>query len=150
MLPTGGRDRYRLSALGCVGVLIAPTCRFVIRPKILLANVFTMLDPLAAVPAQSDRITPETGTEALDFLAGQLAYRMAERVTAGLHRAYREQYEQGTVVHGRLDLATQMRETPGRKDLLHSQYDELSADIPCNRAVKSTAEALLASPLLGA
>ncbi len=150
LLPTGRRDRYRLSALGCVGVLIAPTCRFVIRPKTPLANVFAMLDPLAAVPAESDRIKPETGTEALDFLAGQLADRMAERVTAGLHRAYREHSEQGAVLHGRIDLATQMREAPGRKDLLHSQYDELSADIPCNRAVKATAETLLASPLLGA
>ncbi len=150
VLPTGRRGRYRLNALGCVGVLIAPTCRFVIRPKIPLANVFAMLDPLAAVPAESDRITPETGTEALDFLAGQLARHMAERVTAGLHRAYREQHEQGAVLHGRIDLPAQMRETPGRKDLLHSQYDDLSVDLPCNRAVKSTAEALLASQLLGA
>jgi len=148
VLPTGRRDRYRLTALGCVGVLIAPTCRFVIRPKIPWANVFAMLDPLAVVPAASDRIAPEIGTEALDFLAGQLARRMAERVTAGLYRAYREQNEQGTVLHGRVDLAAQMREAPGRKDLLHSQYDELSADIPCNRAVKATAEAVLQSPLL--
>jgi 5-methylcytosine-specific restriction enzyme subunit McrC len=150
VLPTGRRDRYRLTALQCVGVLIAPTCRFVIRPKIPWANVFAMLDPLAAVPTESDCIAPKTGTEALDFLAGQLARRMAERVTAGLHRAYREQYERGTALHGRLDLPAQMREACGRKDLLHSQYDELGADIPCNRAVKATAEAVSASPLLGA
>jgi 5-methylcytosine-specific restriction enzyme subunit McrC len=150
VLPTGRRNRYRLTALGCVGVLICPTCRLVILPKIPLTNVFAMLDPLAAVPAESDRIAPEAGTEALDFLAGQLAHRMTERVTEGLHRAYQERYEQGTVLHGRLDLPAQMREAPGRKDLLHSQYDELSADIPCNRAVKATAEAVSASPLLGA
>jgi 5-methylcytosine-specific restriction enzyme subunit McrC len=150
VLPTGRRNRYRLTALGCVGVLIGPTCRFVIRPKIPRVNVFAMLDPLAAVPAESDRIAPETGTEALDFLAGQLARRMVERLTAGLHRAYQEHYEQGTVLHGRLDLPAQMREAPGRKDLLHSQYDELSADVSCNRAVKATAEAASASPLLGA
>lgn len=149
VMPTGRRDRYRLTALGCAGVLVAPTCRFVIRPKIPLANVFAMLDPLAAVPAECDHIAPESGTEALDFLAGQLAHRMAERVAAGLHRAYREQCERGAVLHGRLDLPTQLREAPGRKDLLHSQYDDLSTDVPCNRAVKATAEALLSSPLLG-
>jgi 5-methylcytosine-specific restriction enzyme subunit McrC len=148
VLPTGHRDRYRLTAMGCVGVLVSPTCRFVIRPKIPLTNVFAMLDPLAAVPSDSDRIAPERGTEALEFLAGQLATRMTERVAAGLHRAYREQSEQGTVLHGRLDLPAQMREAPGRKDLLHSQYDDFSVDVPCNRAVKATAEALLASPLL--
>jgi 5-methylcytosine-specific restriction endonuclease McrBC regulatory subunit McrC len=150
VLPTGRRDCYRLTALGCIGVLIAPTCRFIIRSKVPLANVFAMLDPIVAVPDESDRIAPASGTEALEFLAGQLACRMAERVAAGLHRAYREQCEQGTVLHGRLDLSAQMRETPGRKELLHSQYDELSADVSSNRAVKATAEALLASPLLGA
>lgn len=150
VLPTGRRDRYRLTALGCAGVLAAPTCRLVIRPKVPLVNVFAMLDPLADVPSDDDRIAPEKGTEALEFLAGQLARRLAERVAAGLHRAYREQSEHGTVLHGRLDLPAQLRGAPGRKDQLHSQYDELSADLPCNRAVRATAEALLASPLLGA
>ncbi len=150
VLPTGRHDRFRLTALGCAGILVAPACRFVIRPKIPLVNVFAMLDPLAAVPAAMDAITPRTGTEALEFLAGQLAQRMAERVTAGLYRAYRERCEQGTVLHGQFDLPAQLREAPGRKDQLHSQYDELSADVPCNQAVKTTAEYLLASPLLGA
>jgi 5-methylcytosine-specific restriction enzyme subunit McrC len=149
VLPTGRRDRYQLTALGCVGVLLAPACRFVIRPKIPLANVFAMLEPLADVPSESDQITPRTGTEALDFLAGQLARRMAERVAAGLPRAYREHREQGLVLHGRLDLAAQLREAPGRKDQLHSQYDDFSSDIPCNQVVKAVTESLLACPLLG-
>jgi 5-methylcytosine-specific restriction enzyme subunit McrC len=149
VLPTGRRDCYRLTALGCAGVLVAPTCRFVIRPKVPLANVFAMVDPLAVVPSESDRIAPVEGTEALDFLAGHLARRMAERVTAGLHRVYRQQHEQGTMLHGRLDLPAQLRQSPGRKDQLHSQYDELSADLPCNRAVKATAATLVSSPLLG-
>src|SRR5579883_41170 len=150
VLPTGRRDRYRLTALSCVGVLVAPTCRFVIRPKIPLANVFAMLDPLADVSARSDCITPETGTEALDFLAGRLARRIAERVAAGLSRAYRERSEQGVVLHGRLDLPAQFREAPGRKDQLHSQYDDFSVDVPCNQMVKAVPESLTACPLLGA
>ncbi|HTU92602.1 MAG TPA: hypothetical protein VMF69_21150 [Gemmataceae bacterium] len=150
VLPAGRRDRYRLTALGCTGVLIAPACRIVIRPKIPLVNVFAMLDPLADVSSEDDRIAAEMGLEALEFLAGQLARRMAKRVAAGLHRVYRQQSEQGAVLHGRLDLPAQLREAPGRKDQLHSQYDDLSADVPCNRVVKVTAEALLTSPLLGA
>jgi 5-methylcytosine-specific restriction enzyme subunit McrC len=148
VLPTGRRDHYRLTALGWAGVLVAPMCRFVIRPKIPLVNVFAMLDPLADVPAAMDAIEPMRGTEALEFLAGLLARRMTERVAAGLHRAYRQQSEQGTVLHGRLDLPAQLREAPGRKEQFHSQYDEWSADVPYNRAVKATAEALLMSPLL--
>lgn len=150
VLPAGPRHRYRLTALGCTGVLVAPACRFVIRPKIPLVNVFAMLDPLADVDAGQDRLAPPTGTEALEFLAGQLARRMAERVATGLHRAYRERREQGTLLHGRLDLPAQLREAPGRKNQLHSLYDDLSIDIPCNQIVKATAEALLTSPLLGA
>jgi 5-methylcytosine-specific restriction enzyme subunit McrC len=149
VLPTGRRDRYRLTALGCAGVLVAPACRFVIRPKVPLVNVFAMLDPLADVASESDRIAPERDTEILDFLAGQLARRMVERVAAGLHRAYRQRSEQGTVLQGSLDLPAQLRQAAGRKDQLHSQYDDLSADVPCNRAIKATAKALSASPLLG-
>jgi 5-methylcytosine-specific restriction enzyme subunit McrC len=150
LLPTGRRDRYRLTALGCVGVLVAPTCRLVIRPKIPLTNLFAMLDPLADVPTAADAVTPTIGTETLDFLAGQLARGLAERVAAGLHRAYRERREQGTVLHGRLDLSAQLRESPARKDQLHGLLDDFSMDIPCNHVLRATAEALLASPLPGA
>src|SRR5579859_8139596 len=136
VLPTGRRDRYRMTALGCAGVLIAPSCRIVIRPKIPLANLYAMLDPLAPVPAAADAVETVAGTEMLDFLAGQLACRMSERVAAGLQRGYRQRQEQGTVLHGRIDLQTQLREAPGRKDELHSIYDDLSADVPCNQAVK--------------
>jgi 5-methylcytosine-specific restriction enzyme subunit McrC len=149
VLPTGRRDRYRLTALGCAGVLVIPMCRLVIRPKIPLTNLFAMLDPLAPVPAALDTVAPSAGTEALEFLAGQLACRLSERVAAGLHRAYRQRNEQGSVLHGQLDLPAQLREAPGRKDQLHSQYDDLSVDVLCNQVVKAAAEGLLASPLLG-
>ena len=150
VLPTGRRHLYRLMALGCAGVLVAPTSRFVIRPKIPLANVFAMLDPLAAVSPQDDSVSLRKGTEILEFLAGQLVRLMAERIAVGLHRTYRERCERGSLLHGQLDLPAQLREAPGRKDQLHSRYDELTADGACHRVVKAMAEALLVSPLLGA
>ena len=146
VLPTGGRDRFRLTALGCVGVLVTPMCRLLIRPKIPWVNVFAMLDPLAIVPTAADAITATTGTEALEFLAGLPAQRMTERVAAGLHRAYREQKEQGPTLHGRINLTSQLRESPGRKEQLHSQYEDWSVDGPGNRVVKAMAEADLSSP----
>lgn len=149
VLPGGRRDCYRLTALGCIGVLHTPACRFVIRPKIPLVNVFAMLDPLADVPSENDCITPRTGTVMLDFLAGHLARRLNERIASGLHRTYRERREQGTTLLGRLDLPAQLRQAPGRKDQLHSRYEELTADLPCNQALRATAEGLAASPLVG-
>jgi 5-methylcytosine-specific restriction enzyme subunit McrC len=73
---------------------------------------------------------------------------MNERVAVGLHRVYRDRCEQGTVLHGRIDVPSQLREAPGRKDQLHSQYDDLTSNVPCNQVVKTTAESLWACPLL--
>src|SRR5262249_19741031 len=116
LLPTGARHRYRLTPRGHVGVVVAPTCRLVVRPKVPLRPLFSRREPPPPLPAERDAVTPEDGTAVLDFLAGQLAARLAERTAAGLHRGYREQAEQGPFLHGRLDLAAQLREAPGRKD----------------------------------
>jgi 5-methylcytosine-specific restriction endonuclease McrBC regulatory subunit McrC len=149
LLPTGQRDHYRLTALGCAGVLVAPRCRFIIQPKIPLANVFALLDPLAPTPTATAAVRTRKGTELLECLVGLLARQMAERVANGLPRVYREQCEQGPLLHGQLDMPAQLRQAPGRKDQLHSRYEELSADGACHRIIKATAEGLLPSPLLG-
>src|SRR5579859_4408985 len=65
VLPTGRRDRYRVTALGCAGVLIAPSCRIVIRPKIPLRTLYAMLDPFAPLPAVTDVVETVAGSEVL-------------------------------------------------------------------------------------
>jgi 5-methylcytosine-specific restriction enzyme subunit McrC len=149
LLPTGRRQRYRLRPLGHVGVIVAPSCRLVIRPKIPVRNLFHLLDPTAPLPATPDQVTPAPDGDLLDFLAGQLAQRLTERATTGLHREYAERAEQGPFLHGRLDVSAQLRDAPGRKEQLHSHYDDFTADVPCNQVPKATAEWLIRSPLLG-
>jgi 5-methylcytosine-specific restriction enzyme subunit McrC len=149
LTPTGRRGAFRLTPGGRAGVVVTPTRRLVIRPKIPLQNLFFLLDPDAPSPAGSDESAPAPGAEALHFLAGRLARLMEERVAAGLRRGYREQSDRGPILQGRVDVAAQLREAPGRKDQLHSRYDDWTADVPCNRAPTGTAELLLASPLLG-
>jgi 5-methylcytosine-specific restriction enzyme subunit McrC len=149
VVPTGRRRCYRLTSAGYAGVLVAPTCRLVIRPKVPLDNLFALLDPAAPLPSADDRITPVPGAETLEFLAARLAQRMAERAAAGLHRAYAERAEQGPFLQGRLDLPAQLREAPGRKEQLHCLRDDLTADVPYNQVPKATAERLLSSPLVG-
>src|SRR4051812_39548670 len=148
LLPTGQRRRYRLTSTGHVGVIVAPTCRLVIRPKIPLSNLFFLLDPVVPLSTEADAITPGSGTEVLDFLAGQFAGQLMQRTAAGLHRAYRERDSQGPFLQGRLDLAAQLRETPARKDQLHSLYEDFTADVPCNQVLRATAEGLLGSALV--
>jgi 5-methylcytosine-specific restriction enzyme subunit McrC len=149
VVPTGRRDDYRVTARGCAGVVVAPCCRLVIRPKIPLNNLFFLLDPLTPEPAAADRTAGVAGDEVLDFLAGQLACRLAARAAAGLHRGYRERREDGPFLHGRLDVQAQLREAPGRKEQLHCLFDDFTADVPCNRVLRATVECLIASPLVG-
>jgi 5-methylcytosine-specific restriction enzyme subunit McrC len=148
VLPTRRRGRYRLTPTGHVGTIVAPHSRLVIRPKVPVRNLFHLLDPTGPLPTGEDEATAEPGTEALDFLAGRLAWLLAERAAAGLHRAYAERAEQGPFLQGRLDVPAQLREPTGRKDRIHSRYEEFSADVPCNQVPRATAEKVLRSPLV--
>jgi len=147
LAPTGRRHQYRLLTRGVVGVIAAPTCRLVIAPKIPLRNLFFLLDPTELLSTEPDRqeATPCLGV--LDFLAGQFAHRLRERVNAGLHRAYVEKAKQGSRLQGRLDLPAQLRQGAGRKNELHSRYEDLTADLACNRIPRAVAERLLRFPL---
>jgi 5-methylcytosine-specific restriction enzyme subunit McrC len=147
--PTGTASHYRLTATGHVGVIVAPYCRLILLPKIPLRNVLFLLDLQAEVPAEEDRVRPVSGTEVLEFLAGQLARRLAGRLAAGLQRGYTERAEQGPYLLGRLDVPAQLREGPGRKEWLYCRHDDFSADVPCNQAIKAVVELLIASPLVG-
>lgn len=148
LTPTGPRGRYRLVAVGYVGTIVAPGCRLVVRPKLPLRNLFHMLAPDAVVEVSADRAAPQTGAEALDFLALRLATLLEERAAAGLHRAYVECADAGTYLQGRLDVAAQLRDTTARARV-HRRYDELTSDVPCNQMPRAVAGLLLRSPLLG-
>jgi 5-methylcytosine-specific restriction enzyme subunit McrC len=149
LAPTGRRGVFRLTPRGCAGVIVAPTHRLIIHPKIPLQNLFLLLDPDDPVSAAPDEAAPAPNLDILDFLAGWLARLLTERGAAGLRRGYRECAEEGPFLHGRIDVAAQMRESVVRKDRLHSVRDDFTADVPCNQAPKATAERLLASSLLG-
>jgi 5-methylcytosine-specific restriction enzyme subunit McrC len=147
--PTGDRGRYRLTALGYVGVVLTLGRRFVIRPKLPVRNLFHLIDPDADVPIVEDRSSAETGRDLLDLLAGQLARLLSERAGAGLLRSYRERDEALPFLQGRLDVAAQLREPAHARDRFHCRHDEFGVDVLCNQLPKATAEALLRSPLLG-
>jgi 5-methylcytosine-specific restriction enzyme subunit McrC len=149
LIPTRQRDVYRLTPGGHVGTIVAPSCRLLIRPKIPARNLFYLLDPCGAVPVAEDRTTAAPGAELLDLLAVHLARLLAERAAHGLHRAYVERSVHGPFLQGRLDLPAQLRDSHGRKDRVHSQHEDFTADVPCNQIPRATAEFVLRSPLLG-
>jgi 5-methylcytosine-specific restriction enzyme subunit McrC len=148
VLPTRDRERHRLTPTRCVGTIVAPDCRLVIRPKLPLRNLFFLLDPEGPIAVAPDSAATIPGTDALDFLAGRLARLLTERAAAGLHRAYTERAEQGPFLHGRLDVSAQLRDATGRKDQLHCRFEELSVNVPINQVAKATAELVRRSPLI--
>src|SRR5262249_17339573 len=148
LLPTRSRHRYRLTPTGHVGVIVAPSVRLVIRPKVPVRNLFYLLDPTADFPVNEDSTAATPGTEALAFLAARLARLLTERSSAGLHRAYAERSDSGPFLQGRLDVPAQLREAGGRKDALHCRYEDFTSDVPCNQVGKATALLLLRSPLV--
>jgi 5-methylcytosine-specific restriction enzyme subunit McrC len=149
LLPTRDAGIYCVTPRGHVGILVAPGCRLVIRPKIPVQNLYHLLDATAPPPATEDRAAVNAGGDLLDFLAAHLARLMTERSAAGLHRAYVEQVAQGPFLQGRLDVPQQMRSGHAAKDKVHCRYEEFTADVPCNQLPVATAELVLRSPLLG-
>jgi 5-methylcytosine-specific restriction enzyme subunit McrC len=149
LTPTRQRGSYRMTPTGHVGTILGPKCRFLIRPKIPVGNLFHLLDPMGPLPVLEDRTAAEAAPNLLDFLAGRLAMLLTERAAAGLHRTYAERSDAGPFLLGRLDLPAQLRGANGRKDRLHCRYEEFTSDVPCNQVPKTTATRVLMSPLLG-
>jgi len=145
--PTARRGRWLLTPGRLVGVVTAPACRLHIRPKLPLRNLWLLLDPDRPPPPE-DR-GDGTAHFLLDPLAGRLAALMAERSAAGLGRGYAERGGRGAVLEGRPDVAAQVRDGPARRDRLHWQGEDWSADVPRNQAARAVAERLLADGLLG-
>jgi 5-methylcytosine-specific restriction enzyme subunit McrC len=150
LISSGRRGSYRCTPSSHVGVIAAPSCRIVIRPKIPMQSLFHLLDETGSLSVTEDYSAPTPGAEALDFLALRLARLLDERAAAGLHRAYTERAEQGRFLQGRLDLPAQLRSQGKRKDHFHCHFEEFTADVPCNQIPKATAELTLRSPILGA
>src|SRR4051812_45150193 len=118
---------YRLTALGVAGVLVMPHSRLLIRPKLPAANLWHLLDPLGPPPTGEHAAAPVDAGRLLDVLSSRFATALTGRIAAGLHRDYAERADASAYVRGRLDAVAQARDTSGRRDRLHSRYDELTA-----------------------
>ncbi len=148
LAPTRQTGVFLVRATRMVGIVSAPTCRLVIRPKLPLRSFAFLLDPDA--PPQEYSSACEVlrdGAGLLDFLLVRLTRLVAERVAGGLQHGYREEATEGPFLQGRLDVPAQLRHQP-RRDVLHSQSDVLTADVLCNQLPRATLEMLLRSPLV--
>jgi len=148
IVPTRQRSLFRVTPTRFVGVIAAPRCRLLIRPKVPLRALFHLLDPQTDLDIDTEPFAGAPGIEVLRFLARRLVSLLSERVAAGLHRSYAEKTGEGPYLQGRLDVAAQLREGTARRDMLHCHRDDFTADVPCNQVPRATLELLLRSGLI--
>ncbi len=134
--------RHLLTIGGIAGTLVAPTCRLAIAPKVPLASLLGLLDqtPPATTPLPDGPIVADA---LLDVVAGCFLHHLRERLRAGLHHGYREQNLAAPILHGRLDLPTQVRQGLTRPDVLHQVQDAFTPDVPCNRLLRAALNSLI-------
>jgi 5-methylcytosine-specific restriction enzyme subunit McrC len=146
----GRRGRYLLSVRGIAGTIDAPTVRLSIAPKIPVTSLWLLLDagdPPSTTATPSGPVVADALVDA--FAAGFLSL-LGHRILAGLQRGYQEEPLSAPLLQGRLDLPTQLRAGPTRPEVLHQIHDAFTADIPCNRLLRSALDALRAVPCLTA
>lgn len=136
--------QYQLTPRGYVGTILTPNTRLVLAPKIPVRNVLHLLDDELPDWLAEDAVTTAPGQLLLDALAGLLAQRMQQQAAQGLPRAYVERREQGPFLQGRLDMARQVRQAPGRKDRLACAFEDFTCDVPVNQVPRTTAALVLA------
>ncbi len=148
IVPTRQRSLFRVTPTRFVGVIAAPGCRLLIRPKVSLRALFHLLDPQTDADVDAVPFAGAPGIEVLWFLARRLAALLSERVAAGLHRSYAETADEGPFLQGRLDVAAQLRGGAPRRDSFHCRRDDFTTDVLCNQVPRATLELLLRTGLV--
>jgi len=149
LVPLGG-DRWRVVPRGVAGVVLTPSIRFHIRPKLPLGNLLRMIDPDLPLPVLEDLAQSQPGSEVLTILVRRLLELLTQRVRAGLKREYVETRQTDGFARGRIDIGDTMRKTDRRPDRFETRTDDWTVDHPSNRLPRSTIEFLLSHPLIDA
>lgn len=133
----------RVTASQYVGTLVTPECRLLIRPKVGLENIFSLLGiGLPANAWQDGEFAFGGSRDLLLALSHFFARALQQSTSAGLLRAYRGERERLVGIRGRVDLATQVR-FPGDAGRIACQYDDYTVDLEENRILKAACRRLL-------
>ena len=129
-----------------VGTIVTPERELLVRPKVPLENLFTMLS--VGMPADAwQRETFRYGSDRnlLPALAAFFARTLERALATGLRRDYRAERERLVALRGRIDLAGQFR-NPGVVSPIPCAFDEYTADIDENRYLRAAVRHLLRVP----
>lgn len=131
--------RWELASQGYVGYIpLTPELHLALRPKVILSNVFQMLEYAYNVGQflHRDLAQVDTLEELFERLAHVLALRVLDRARKGLYRSYIDKDDRMTYVRGRIDLrhTTQAPWDPQ----VQCEFQEHTADLEENRILNWT------------
>lgn len=137
---------YTVTASQWVGVLVTPELDVVVKPKVSLENLFTLLGvglPPHAWQRESFAFSPSR--DLLVAISQFYARAVHQAIGAGVLRSYRVHEERLVAMRGRIDMAEQIR-LPAQRSTIACTFDEYTADVMENRVLKAAAALLLRVP----
>lgn len=129
-----------------IGTIVTPDIELLIRPKVPLENLLTML--AVGMPAEAWRhevFAYGSDRNLLPALAAFFARTLERALATGLRRDYRPEREKLVALRGRVDVARQFR-NPGVVSPLACAFDEYTPDIDENRYLRAAVRHLLRVP----
>jgi len=137
---------FKITATQYVGVLVAPEVSIVIRPKVSLENLFSLLGVgLPADAWQREEFAFGASRDLLAALSQFFARALQQATSTGLLRAYRTENERLVALRGRIQMVEQIRH-PALGSTIACTFDEYTTDVIENRVLKAAARRLLRVP----
>lgn len=129
-----------------VGSIVTDEVAVLIRPKVSIENLFTLLDVGIPDSAWNDRTFDYAASPNLLAAVADLYVRVVDQALArGVRRDYRAESDRLPALRGRIDFVEQLRR-PGSEVPIACRFDEYTADIAENRALRLASRTLLRVP----
>lgn len=144
--PSEEPGRWILTAGSHIGTLVVANRPILVRPKIPLENVFTLLE--VGIPDGAWRTELFGYDQAADLLPSVVSWfaRLVETTLGrGLLRSYQQQEERLISMRGRVDVSGLFRQ-PGLALPVPCRFDEFTADILENQYLRATIRKVILVP----
>jgi 5-methylcytosine-specific restriction enzyme subunit McrC len=140
VLPHGAGE-WRLRTRSTIGTLYAGDLELRILPKCGTKNVLAMLGWAHDLATISTELEHHEKTDDLRrFLVALLVAQLEDLTRTGLRRGYVQQADDLPVLRGRLALARHLRRGPVVAPSLPCTFEDFTADLPANQAIRYTLE----------
>ena len=144
--PGDGTGCWRIKVSSCVGAIVTPDVRILIRPKVPIANLYYLLEASGRPITVGDEIFEyERTSELIPSFATFFAKHLDAVRAKGVPRSYVELEQPVMGVRGRVAVSAQRRHT-GLALPLECRFDEYTADNLLNRILRAATVRLLRLP----